>query len=84
MKGSIFMSRVSLSVASTLLQDNETPRKALHFGALSWPDGDTQTEQSPVPWTALLLLFLQHESMVNDSLFHIMTDSIQPIKQTIK
>lgn len=35
----------SLSVTSALLRDNEAPDKALHLGALSCPDGDTQTEQ---------------------------------------
>lgn len=45
MKGSIFMSEVSPPAASALLQDNEAPGRAAHLGALSPPDGDTQTEQ---------------------------------------
>ena len=50
MKGSIFIRRVprlcpSLSVGSALLQDNEAPGRAMHFGALNCPDGDTQTTQ---------------------------------------
>lgn len=41
MKGSIFMSQVSLSVASALLWDNEAHGKAVSHGALSGTDGVT-------------------------------------------